>query len=151
MALPPPANNGVAPICNAKPAPAVFKTIVPSQALTPVTADTMLPAIQQLQTAVAALTKKVPVNNTINALPVAAADTGGGSSDGLLGGLKKPKKNPDDPQWEETQRNTQNVKVVNPDDDSQFVIVKEITFLEFTNSVTGETITLRRDPLGGNT
>jgi len=95
-----------------------------------------------LQLALQSLANQIPPNNTVNGFPVGSTSGGGGSG----GGGNRPK-NPSEPdQWRESDRQTQNVKVVNPDDDSQFVIVKEIVSITFERDSTGEQIVIKRDP-----
>ena len=135
--------TGVAPICNAPPEQPDFTTkappfpqYVPPDPTNPVS---IVAAIRALQIMMLNLNNQVPPNNTINGLP-------GGSGGGGGGGGGGKKKKPQDQEWEETDRQTQLVKVVNPDDDSQFVIVKEITSITFERQATQEKITITRDP-----
>lgn len=48
------------------------------------------------------------------------------------------------PQFVETGRVTQKVKVINPDDDTQFVIVERINQIAFKDSLTGATMVWKR-------
>src|SRR6185369_3788272 len=122
-----PANLGVAPICNAKAEPPDVSN-----------PKSIIRSIQQLQTAINLITNQVTVNN----VPDLFRPTGG--QGGQLGSSQTSPDQQNQPgDWIETNRVTQNVKVVNPDDDSQFVIVKEVTSITLTNSTTGDTITWR--------
>ena len=137
-----PTNTGVAPICNAKAEPPEFFTKPPRLPHFAVPNErqprSLVTAIQQLQQALAAITSPVPVNNTP---PIGGGFAGG--PQGAVGGATSPGQQNQPGQWTEKSRETQNVKVVNPDDDSQFVIVKEIKTLTMENSTTGESIVLR--------
>ncbi len=140
-----PVNTGVAPICNAKAEPPVFTSVPPALPKFSVPDATnphsLAKAIQQLQIALGAITNAAqPANNTTPGSPVGGP--GGGVGGG--GGGKQPPKDPNE--WKETDRTTQNVKVVNPDDDSIFVVVKEIVSITFTRESTNEKITIKRDP-----
>lgn len=141
-----PANTGVAPICNAKAEPPVFTPAAPPlpKFSTPNVNNpkSIVQAIMQLQQALTALTTPPAPNNTTPGSPIGGIAGPGGGVGG--GGGGKPKQPPDD-QWRERSRVTQNVKVVNPDDDSQFVVVKEIVQIIFERPISGETITLTRD------
>lgn len=53
-------------------------------------------------------------------------------------------KDPKSGSWSETDRKTTTVKIVNPDDNEQFVIVERIESLTFTNRSTGETLNWKR-------
>lgn len=65
-------------------------------------------------------------------------NTGGG---GGAGKKKPPQKQTSN--WEETNRVTEIVKVVNPDDEDQFVTFKQIKSITMENQNTGEQITLK--------
>jgi hypothetical protein len=144
-------NKGAAPICNANPDqptfPAVPPTLfnfVPPDANNP---QSIAQAILQLQHALAALSNPAKPTNVAPALPMGggAGAGSGGKGGGLGGGAKQPPQPPPDNQWQEKSRSTENVKVVNPDDDSQFVIVKEIVSITMIKPSTGDTFTLNRD------
>ena len=136
--------TGVAPVCNAPPEQPTFISKAPPfpQFVPPNPNDpvSIIAAIQALQIMMLNITNQIPPNNTID-----GTSTGGGQNPtgGGGGSPKKPKKQQQD--WEETDRTTQDVKVVNPEDDSQFVIVKEITSITFKRRNTDETFTLTRD------
>jgi hypothetical protein len=137
-----PANLGVAPICNAKAEPPDFSVKPPTLPRFTVpdvsNPKSIIRSIQQLQTAINLITNQVTVNN----VPDLFRPTGG--QGGQLGSSQTSPDQQNQPgDWVETNRVTQNVKVVNPDDDSQFVIVKEVTSITLTNSTTGDTITWR--------
>jgi hypothetical protein len=140
-----PANTGVAPICNAKPEQPNFNSLLPATPRFSMpnfhNPRSLAAAILQLQQAVAALSgSSPPANNTIGGSPI------GGPGGGVAGGGGGKQVPPDPNDWSETGRVTENVKVVNPDDDSQFVIVKEIVSITFERSSTGEKIVIKRDP-----
>jgi hypothetical protein len=145
-------NKGAAPICNANADQPKFPAIPPTL-FNFVTPDAKNPqsvaqAILQLQTALTALTHPTPPQNNLPPNVGAALGGGGGGGGGTLGfggGGKKPPAPPPDNSWTEVDRSTENVKVVNPDDDSQFVIVKEIVSITMKRNSTGETFTLKRD------
>jgi len=134
-----------APICNAKAIQPQFPQTalqIPTFSVPNTGSPLINLLIAQLQQAFQGLTNQLPQNN-LAANPGGGGGIGGGGGGG--GGKKKPQpKDPD--QWQEKSRQTQNVKVVNPDDDSQFVIVKEITQIVFERPSTGEEITIYRDP-----
>ena len=145
--------KGVAPICNAPPEQPTFLSKPPTfPHFSPPSADnipSLVQSILHLQMAFQAITnQQTVVNNTINGFPATgggvAAGGGGGVPGFGRGGGGSPNQITSD--WTETSRQTQNVKVVNPDDDSQFVIVKEITSITFTRDATGEQFTIKRDP-----
>jgi hypothetical protein len=146
-------NKGAAPICNANPDqprffspnPSVFN-FTPPNINSP---ESIIQTIIQLQRALTPLVNPPTANNLPPNAPASAGGSGsgagGGAGGGLGGGGKKPPAPPQDNTWQETGRVTQNVKVVNPDDDSQFVIIKEIVSITMTRPSTGETFTLKRD------
>lgn len=141
--------KGVAPICNAPPEQPQFISKPPVFfRFTPPTADipSLTQAVLHLQQAVQALTNQSPPpNNTVPGFPAGQSGAGGGGGvPGFgRGGGGQPQ---EDNNWTERSRQTENVKVVNPDDDSQFIIVKEITSITFERISTGEIITIKRDP-----
>ena len=139
-----PANTGVAPVCNALAEPPSFATKPPPLPVYSVPSasnpQSIVRAVQQLQAAVAALAAAIPPNN-VPSIGGFTPSAGGGVPG--FGGTSPQKQAPND--WTEVSRVTQNVKVVNPDDDSQFVIVKEIVQLIFEHSTTGERIVIKRD------
>ncbi len=141
--------KGVAPICNAPPEQPSFFTKPPiSPNFSPPAANfpSLVQSILHLQMAFQTLTNQSVVNNTINGVPTGTPGFGGGGGVPGFGRGGGGSPNQETDNWKEQSRQTQNVKVVNPDDDSQFVIVKEITSITFTRESTGETITIKRDP-----
>jgi len=161
-------NAGVAAICNAKQTSPDFPVKVPPVVnFTPPTIgdwSSVIQAILQLQWALIPIVNPPPLNNM---LPEISAHGGGGggfgsgaggggaglNSPGNKGkGNKNPKNNPPkDPnknnssnpvKWEQTNKVTELVKIVNPDDDSQFVIVRRTVTQSFKNPATGETLTI---------
>jgi hypothetical protein len=139
-----PANTGVAPICNAKAEEPSFFTQpprIPHFGIPTVGGINAIPgilsALQQLQQAVNQIVTSGPPQNNIPQIP----NKPGSGSGGNLGGTDKNQQQQQG-EWEVTARQTQNVKVVNPDDDSQFVIVKETTSITVENSTTGQRIVL---------
>jgi hypothetical protein len=149
------ASTGVAPICNAPPSPEKFPVTTPTIFnFTPPnirSPESVIQAILQLQQALQALANPPPNAPLTSNQPSSSTGGGGGGLPGtggggvrFGGGGRAPTPLPDN-MWQETGRNTQNVKVVNPDDDSQFVIVKEIVSITMTRPSTGETFTITRD------
>jgi len=137
-----PANTGVAPICNAKAEEPNFFTQpprIPHFGIPAANGVSAIPgiisALQQLQNAVNQITTSGPPQNNVPQIQP------GGGQGGQLGGTDKHQQQQPG-EWEVTARATQNVKVVNPDDDSQFVIVKETISITVQNSTTGQQIVL---------
>jgi hypothetical protein len=143
-------NTGAAPICNGNPDQPKFKAPAPTlfNFSPPTTSEpgSVVTSIFQLQQALTDITNPAAATNLPATTPAAAGGAGKGAGAKSTGGGKKKKNQPTDDEWREKSRKTENVKVVNPDDDSQFVIVKEIVNLVFERTSTGETITIKRDP-----
>jgi hypothetical protein len=162
---------GVAAICNAKQTQPTFPTAPPTIVnFTPPTIgdwSSVIQAILQLQWALIPIVNPPPLNNTLPEITVGlGSGVGGGGSGGGGGGAggnspgnkgkgnKNPQNNqPQDPnkdkqnssnpvKWEQTNKVTELVKIVNPDDHSQFVIVRRTVTQTFKNPVTKETLTI---------
>lgn len=69
--------------------------------------------------------------------PALAKPTGGVAASGVSGKASRGT-------WFETDRQTEVVKVVNPDDDTQFVTFERINSITMTNSSTNESLTWTR-------
>jgi len=162
-------NAGVAAICNAKQTSPDFPVKVPPVVnFTPPTIgdwSSVIQAILQLQWALIPIVNPPPLNNMLPEISAHGGGGGGGFGSGAGGGgaggnspgnkgkgNKNPKNNqPKDPnkknssnpvKWEQTNKVTELVKIVNPDDDSQFVIVRRTVTQSFKNPATGETLTI---------
>ena len=162
-------NAGVAAICNAKQTSPDFPVKVPPVVnFTPPTIgdwSSVIQAILQLQWALIPIVNPPPLNNMLPEISAHGGGGGGGFGSGAGGGgaggnspgnkgkgNKNPKNNqPKDPnkknssnpvKWEQTNKVTELVKIVNPDDHSQFVIVRRTVTQTFKNPVTKETLTI---------
>jgi hypothetical protein len=151
----------VAAKCNAKQTQPSFPTQVPTVGnFTPPTIgdwSSIVQSILQLQWALIPVVNPPPANNTLPETSTtpglgsgAGGGGGGGGSDGT--GNKDPKnttpkkKKPGNKvKWKQIDKRTQLVKIVNPDDDTQFVIVRRTISQTFENPSTGETLTINPD------
>jgi len=132
--------------------------------------SSVIHAILQLQWALIPVVNPAPLHNMLPEIGAGGGAGGGGggfgsgagggggpggNSPGNKGkGNKNPQNNqPKDPnkdkknsskpvKWEQTNKVTELVKIVNPDDDSQFVIVRRTVTQSFKNPATGETLTI---------
>ena len=65
------------------------------------------------------------------------AAAGANGSAGAAGKKGKDGENAQNPNWEQTGFKTEKIKVMNPDDNDQFVVVKRITEITFADQETG--------------
>lgn len=129
-----------APVCHISPDEAIasrgrvrFPSIPPAVDLT-----TALLAIKALTAIIIQLTGQ----QTLQGVPgiVGARGAGGVSgAGGSPGGPGKDGKPGKEGNWVEVDRQTQKKKITNPDDDSQFVYIQQITQLQMKDTVTGNT------------
>jgi len=72
---------------------------------------------------------------------------GANGSPGTAGKKGKDGENAQNPNWEQTGFKTEKVKVQNPDDNDQYVVVKRITEISFADQETGAQLTISMKPL----
>lgn len=134
-------NTGVAPVCNATPPKPTFTTpvrLIPSFTVPNVNdPQSLVMALVELQTALIAITQPPPLNNIPNGPNQFSSST---QSSTVTSNKSSSRKH----DFKEEHRVTRNVKVVNPTDSEQYVIVKEITQLDFKNPATGQKLTWHR-------
>ncbi len=94
-------------------------------------------ALTQAVTLMASSTSTAPTNNLVE--PNAKTKKLGPQ---FSGKKASDNKNQNTQRYVEVDRVTQKVKVVNPDDDTQFVIVERLTSVTFLDKLTGTTIQL---------
>jgi hypothetical protein len=146
-------NTGVAPVCNAKAdQPKFTPKVTPLGSFIPVSVTdptSITTAIQQIQQTLTTLTNTTTTNPAT--LPGGSYSGSAGGPSYLTGGGygnntqdKTQNKASKEGKWRETKRVQERVKIVNPDDDSQYVTFRRINKLVFTNSATGETLTWSR-------
>lgn len=135
-------STGVAPVCNAIPPKPTFITpvrLIPSFTVPNVNdPQSIIMALVELQTALIAITQPPPLNNIPNGPNQFSSST----QSSTVHSDNSSSKHHD---FSESHRVTRNVKVVNPTDSEQYVIVKEIMQLAFKNPATGQKLTWNRN------